>query len=160
MVEKSEAFITFKNYKSCVEKETGSYIRCLRTDRGGEFTSHEFTNFCKENGIHKQLTVAYTPQQNGVAERKNQTIMNMVQSMLSGRKIPKTFWPEVVNWTVYVLNRSPTLVVKDMTPEEAWSGSKPSVDHFRVFGCISHVHIPNSKRTKLDDECEMCSTWS
>ena len=86
--------------------------------------------------------------------------MNMVRSMLSGRKIPKTFWPEVVNWIVYVLNRSPALVVKDMTPEEAWSGSKPSVDHFRVFDCISHVHIPNSKRTKLDDECEMCSTWS
>ena len=80
----------------------------------------------------------------------------MVQSMLSGRKIPKTFWPEVVNWTVYVLNRSPTLVVKDMTPEEAWSGSKPSVDHFRVFGCISHVHIPDSKRTNLDDKSVRC----
>ena len=78
LVEKSKAFITFKNYKIRVEKETSSYIRCIRTDRGGEFTSHEFTNFCKENGIHKQLTVAYTPQQNGVAERKNQTIMNMV----------------------------------------------------------------------------------
>ena len=91
MVEKSEAFITFKNYKSCVEKETGSYIRCLRTDRGGEFTSHEFTNFCKENGIRRQLTAAYTPQQNGVAERKNQTIMNMVRSMLSGRKNSKNF---------------------------------------------------------------------
>ena len=156
MVEKSEAFITFKNYKSCVEKETGSYIRCLRTDRGGEFTSHEFTNFCKENGIRRQLTAAYTPQQNGVAERKNQTIMNMVRNMLSGRKIPKTFWSEAVNWTVYVLNRSPTLVVKDMTPEEAWSGSKPSVDHFRVFGCISHVHIPDSKRNKLDDKSVKC----
>ena len=71
-------------------------------------------------------------------------------------KIPKTFWPEAVNWTVYVLNRSPTLVVKDMTPEEAWSGSKPSVDHFWVFGCISHVHILDSKRIKLDDKSVRC----
>ena len=79
-----------KNYKSCVEKETGSYIRCLRTDRGGEFTSHEFTNFCKENGIHRRLTATYTPQYNGVVKRKNQTIMNMVRNMLLGRKIPKS----------------------------------------------------------------------
>ena len=76
--------------------------------------------------------------------------------MLSGRKIPKIFWPEVVNWTVYVLNRSPTLVVKDMTLEKAWSGSKPSTDHFRVFGYISHVHIPDSKRIKLDDKSVRC----
>ena len=58
--------------------------------------------------------------------------------------------------TVYVLNRSPTLVVKDMTPEKAWNGSKPSVDHLRVFGCISHVYIPDSKRTKLDDKSVRC----
>lgn len=70
--------------------------------------------------------------------------------------MPKTFWPEAVNWTVYVLNRSPTLAVKDITPEEAWSESKPSVDHFRVFGCISHVHIPDSKRTKLDNKSMRC----
>ena len=76
--------------------------------------------------------------------------------MLSGRKIPKTLWPKAINWTVYVLNRSPTLVVKDMTPEEAWSGSKPSVDHFWVFGCISHVHILDSKRIKLDDKSVRC----
>lgn len=156
LVEKSEAFINFKNYKSRVEKETGSYIRCLRTDRGGEFTSQVFTYFCKENGIRRQLTYAYTPQQNGIAERKNQTIMNMVRSILLGRKMPKTFWPEAVNWTVYVLNRSPTLAVKDITPEEAWSGSKPAVDHFRVFGCISCVHIPDSKRIKLDDNSVRC----
>jgi transposase InsO family protein len=78
LVEKSEAFITFKSYKNRVEKETGSSIRGLRTDRGGEFTSQEFNNFCNESGIRRQLTASFTPQQNGVAERKNRTIMNMV----------------------------------------------------------------------------------
>lgn len=106
LVEKSEAFTTFKNYKNQVEKETGLAIKGLRTDRGGEFTSLEFTNFCSENGIRRQLTAPYTPQHNGVAERKNRTIMNMVRSMLSGQKMPKTFWPEAVNWTVHILNRS------------------------------------------------------
>uniref|UniRef100_A0A2N9FY74 Integrase catalytic domain-containing protein n=1 Tax=Fagus sylvatica TaxID=28930 RepID=A0A2N9FY74_FAGSY len=156
LAEKSEAFTIFKNYKNLVEKETGAFIRCLRTDRGGEFNSDEFKVFCKTNGISRQLTAAYTPQQNGVAERKNRTIMNMVRSMLSEKQIPKNFWPEAVNWTAHVLNRSPTLAVKDMTPEEAWSGIKPNVDYFRVFGCIGHVHVSDSKRKKLDDKSFQC----
>ena len=156
LAEKSEAFTIFKNYKNLVEKETGAFICCLRTDRGGEFTSHEFDAFCKANGISRQLTAAYTPQQNGVAERKNRTIMNMVRSMLSEKQVPKNFWAEVVNWTAHVLNRSPTLAVKNMTPEEAWNGVKPNVDYFRVFGCIGHVHVPDSKRKKLDDKSFQC----
>lgn len=82
--------------------------------------------------------------------------MNLVRSMLSEKKLPKTFWPEAVNWTIHVLNRSPTLTVKNMTPEEAWGGSKPSVDHFRVFGCVSYAHVPDNKRTKLDDKSVRC----
>ncbi|CAL5371264.1 unnamed protein product [Camellia sinensis] len=156
LVEKSEALSMFKHFKSYVEKEVEGHIKCLRTDRGGEFTSFEFNEFCTEHGIKRQLTAAYTPQQNGVAERKNQTVMNMVQCMLSEKRIPKTLWPEVVNWTTYVLNQSPTLVVKNQTPEEAWSGSKPSVEHFRVFGCVAHVHIPDVRRTKLDAKSFTC----
>ncbi|KAM1072945.1 hypothetical protein ACFX2B_017883 [Malus domestica] len=156
LVEKSEAFRFFKVFKSLVENETDASIKSLRTDRGGEFTSHEFVEFCVENGIQRQLTAAYTPQQNGVAERKNRTIMNMVRSLLTKKKMPKTFWPEAANWTVHVLNRSPTLAVKNKTPEEAWSGTIPSVSYFRVFGCISYVHIPDNKRTKLDDKSMKC----
>jgi len=82
--------------------------------------------------------------------------MNMVRSMISAKKFPKSFWPEAVNWTVHVLNRSPTLPVKNKTPEEAWSGVKPSVEHFKVFGCIAHVHVHDSNRTKLDDKSLNC----
>ncbi|RVW42604.1 Retrovirus-related Pol polyprotein from transposon RE1 [Vitis vinifera] len=85
----------------------------VKRDRGGEFTYLEFNAFCKTNGVSRQLTAAYTPQQNGVVERKNRTIMNMVRSMLSEKQVPKNFWPEAVNWTAHVLNRSPTLAVKD-----------------------------------------------
>lgn len=103
--EKSEAFNFFKLFKSKVELEAGKSIKCLRTDRGGEYTSNEFSDYCKEQGIRRQLTTAYTPQQNGIAERKNHTFMNMVRSMLSTRKVPRIFWTEAVNWTFYVLNR-------------------------------------------------------
>lgn len=101
---KSEAFMMFKKFKILVEKESGSALCCLRTDRGGEFTSEEFNEFCSMHGIARQLTASYTPQQNGVAERRNRTIMNMVRSMLAERFIPKEFWPEAVNWIVHLLN--------------------------------------------------------
>nr|GEY14991.1 retrovirus-related Pol polyprotein from transposon TNT 1-94 [Tanacetum cinerariifolium] len=113
-------------------------------------------SFCNENGIQRQLTAAYTPQQNGIAGRKYRTIMNMVRSVLSAKKVPKTFWPKAVNWVVHVLNQSPTLTVKDTTPEEAWSGIKPSVHYFLVFGCIGHVHVPDAKRIKNDAKSLKC----
>ncbi|TQD88564.1 hypothetical protein C1H46_025883 [Malus baccata] len=154
--EKSEAFEAFKSFKALVENESDKKIKILRTDRGGEYCSKEFDAFCNEKGIKRQLTTAYTPQQNGVSERKNQTILNMVRSLLVKGSIPKKFWPEVVLWSVHILNRSPTFSVKNMTPQEAWSGQKPLVDHFKVFGCIAYAHIPDEKRKKLDDKSEKC----
>ncbi|CAL2228256.1 unnamed protein product [Prunus armeniaca] len=154
--EKSEAFEAFKSFKALVENESEKKIKTLRTDRGGEYCSKEFDAFCKEKGIKRQLTTAYTPQQNGVSERKNRTILNMVRSLLVKGRIPKKFWPEAVLWSVHILNRSPTFSVKNMTPQEAWSGLKPAVDHFRVFGCIAYAHIPDEKRKKLDDKSEKC----
>lgn len=154
--EKSETFSAFKFFKVVVEKEAGTPIQLLRSDRGGEFNSQEFINFCEEHEIQKQLTAAYTPQQNGVSERKNHTILNMVWSILTRSGIQKGFWPEAVTWSVHILNRSPTLAVQNVTPQEAWSGHKPSVEHFRIFGCIAYAHIPDQKRSKLDDKGEKC----
>lgn len=91
LVEKFEALSMFKRFKSCVKKEEGGYTKCLRTYRGGEFTSLEFNEFYIEHDIKRQLTAAYTTQQNEVVERKNLTVMNMVRCMLFKRMIPKTF---------------------------------------------------------------------
>jgi hypothetical protein len=82
-----------------------------------------------------------------VAEKKNQTIMNMVRSMLVKKGIPKTFWPEAVNWSVHILNRSPTLPLKNIMPQEARSKVRPSVNHFRIFGCIAYAYVPDKRRT-------------
>lgn len=106
--------------------------------------------------IRRQLTASYTPQQNGVTERKNRTIMNMVRSMLAGKNVLKEYWPEATIWAVHLINRSPTLAVKKMTPEEAWTGKKPDVQYLRIFGSLAHVHIPKEKRKKLDARSIQC----
>ncbi|GAU22946.1 hypothetical protein TSUD_326740 [Trifolium subterraneum] len=154
--EKSEAFSVFQKFKVMIENATQHKIQSLRTDGGGEYTSTIFNEFCGSQGIRRQLTASYTPQQNGVSERKNRTILNMVRSMLDDKKVPKKFWPKAVNWSVHILNRCPTFAVKDMTPEEAWSGSKRYVSHFKVFGCIAYVHIPDNLRKKFDDKSYVC----
>ena len=143
-----------------MKTETERRVKALRTDRGGELCSNEFIKFCEEKDIRRQLTTAYTPQQNGVAERKNRTILNMVRSLLIKGEVPKEFWPEAVVWSVHILNRRPTFFVRNMTPQEAWSGRKPAVDHFRIFGCISYAHIPDEKRKKLEDKSLKCVPWS
>lgn len=61
-----------------------------------------------------------------------------------------------MNWPIYILNRRPTVALKNITSEEAWSGVKPSVEHFRVFGCVAHVHVPNARRTKLENKSFKC----
>ncbi|CAL0318234.1 unnamed protein product [Lupinus luteus] len=152
MVEKSEALSVFQHDKALVEKGSGYAIKVLQSDRGGEYNSQEFVNFCDIHGIKRQLTEAYTPQQNGIAERKNRTILNMVRTILKMSGVPRNFWPEAVNWSIHLLDRNPTFAVKNMTPEEAWKGHKPSVEHFRIFGCITYAHVPDQKRKKLDDK--------
>ncbi|KAL4304480.1 hypothetical protein GQ457_10G014350 [Hibiscus cannabinus] len=111
LIGKSEAFDTFKAYKVLVEKEAANPIKVLCTDRGGEYISQEFTKFCENHGIKRQLTTSFTPQQNGVCEWKNRTILNVVRSLLLRSGILKSFWPKAVNWYIHILNRSPTLVV-------------------------------------------------
>ena len=79
--EKSEAFNKFKEFKALAKKQCGSHLKTLRSDRGGEFTSNEFNDYCKQEGIRRELTASYTPQQNDIAERKNRTIFEMARSM-------------------------------------------------------------------------------
>ncbi|KAK8937447.1 hypothetical protein KSP39_PZI012254 [Platanthera zijinensis] len=154
--EKAEALDKFQEFKAMAEKEVGQPLKVLRTDRGGEYTSRLFGEYCRQWGISHQLTAAYSPQQNGVAERKNLTIMDMARSMVKGKGLPKKFWAEAVQVAVYLLNRCPTKSVKFKTPFEAWCGRKPSVKHLRVFGCVAYAHIPDQRRRKLDDRSEKC----
>nr|GEW30773.1 retrovirus-related Pol polyprotein from transposon TNT 1-94 [Tanacetum cinerariifolium] len=132
----------------------GLKIKSIRSDRGGEFLSKEFNKFCEDNEIWRFLTAPYSPQQNGVVERKNRTILNMVRSMLKTKKMPKEFWAEAVYCAIYLLNRCLSKSLDNKTPQEAWNGLKPTVSHLRVFGSIAYVHVPSQRRLKLDDRSE------
>lgn len=151
---KSDVLAIFKKFKLMCEKQSGRYIKILRTGGGGEYTSHEFQKFCDEAGIIHEVTAPYTPQHNGMAERRNRSILNMARSMLKRRKLPKGFWGEAVSTAAFILNRCPTKSLKNVTLEEAWSGIKPDVSNFRIFGCLCFRHVPEQLRKKLDDRSE------
>jgi hypothetical protein len=87
-----------------------------------------------------------------MAERKNQTILDMVRSMLKSKKLPKKFWAEAVQCAIYVQNRCPHASLEDKTPQEAWSGRNPTVSHFRIFDSMAYAHVPDQQRTKLEDK--------
>lgn len=87
-----------------------------------------------------------------MAERKNRTILDMVRSMLKSKKMPKEFWAEAVQCAIYVQNRCLHVKLDDRTPQEAWSGQKPTVSHLKVFGSVAYAHVPDQRRTKLEDK--------
>ncbi|KAD6118940.1 hypothetical protein E3N88_10211 [Mikania micrantha] len=153
---KSESFEYFQRFKALVENETNKTIKALRSDRGGEFISNEFNAFCDKHGIKRQLTTAFTPQQNGVAERRNKTIMNMVRCVLIDKSLPKWLWSEAANWAGHLINRTYTSALENKVPEEVWAGKKPHVEHFKVFGSIAFAQVPAQMRTKLDDRSKKC----
>ena len=149
--EKSEVFEKFKTFKALVEKDVNKVIVTLRTDRGGEFTSRNFQDYCSNNGIRRHLTAPYTPQQNGVVERRNRTLMEMTRNMLKAMNVPNYMWGEAVRHATYLINRVPTRALKNQTPYESFKGRKPSIGHIRVFGCLAYAKLDASLLKKLDD---------
>nr|GEV23235.1 retrovirus-related Pol polyprotein from transposon TNT 1-94 [Tanacetum cinerariifolium] len=131
--------------------QSGSTLRILRTDNGGEYTLNEFEDFIRQQGVIHQVTVPYSPQQNSISERKNRTVIEMARSMLYEKKLPKTFWAEAIATSVYLLNILATKAVSGKTPIEAWSRIKPSIQHLKVFRSISYYHIPDINRSKLGE---------
>jgi transposase InsO family protein len=148
---KDEVLNCFKKFHKEVTVEKGKPLVCLRSDGGGEYFSKAFDVYCEVNGIQRQRTIAKTPEQNGVAERFNRTIVEMMRSMLLHNKISKGFWGEAARTASYIRNRCLTRandVAK--TPYELWKGKQPNVEHMRVFGCTAYIHVPDDERSKLD----------
>ncbi|CDF39664.1 unnamed protein product [Chondrus crispus] len=144
-------FITFIDDHSNWSTHTDRKIKVLRTDRGGEYLSTEFKSFLIANGTQHQMTTAYTPEQNGVAERLNRTLVNLVRSMLAHKKVTKGFWAEALANAVYVRNRVTSRAIPPkMTPYHLWMKSVPNVGHLRVFGSKCWYTLPKHNIQKLD----------
>jgi hypothetical protein len=146
---KGEAANAIRRVQVAAE-ECGRKLRVLCTDNGGEFTAAEFASYCADEGVQRHYSTSYSLQQNGVVERRNQTVVGMARALLKQRGMLAVFCGEAVVTAVYILNRSPTKALNRMTPYEAWHGRKPAVSHLWVFGCLAFTkelgHI-----SKLDD---------
>lgn len=148
---KSEVLDKFREYEAMATAHFNLRIAKLRTDNGGEYFGGEFVRFCRERGIQMTPTAPYTPQQNGVSERMNRTLMEKVRTILHESGCPFMFWGEALYASTYTLNRSPTSALSvPKTPYEMWFGVKPDVSKLKVFGCIAYTHVNMEYRTKLD----------
>ncbi|KAI3778460.1 hypothetical protein L2E82_07787 [Cichorium intybus] len=150
---KSDTFEKFKEFKNEVENQLGRKIKMLRSDRGGEYLSIEFLNYLKECGIVSQLSPPRTPQLNGVAERRNRTLLDMVRSMMSRASLPIHFWGYALETAAHILNLVPTKKVAK-TPHEIWTRKVPSLAHIKVWGCESFVR--RETHDKLAERSEKC----
>ena len=118
-----------------------------------EFCNTDFDNFCKEHGILRHRTVRNTPQQNGVAERMNRTLLEKVRGLLFTSGLPKAFWGEALYSATYLINRSPNRTLEFKTPIEVWTNRKPDLNHLRIFGCAAYAH---HREGKLDPRSIRC----
>lgn len=153
---KSDVFDCFVKFKVLVENQLETKIKTLRSDGGLEYCNNRFRELCEKNGIIHQTTAPYTPQQNGLAERMNRTIIEKVRCMLSDANLSKGYWAEAVTTAVKIINMIPNSANKTKSPDEIWYGKKPDLSVLRVFGCTAMALVPNEKRKKLEKKSMKC----
>ena len=153
MRHKSESFEKFKQYQNEVQNHSGKTIKFLRLDCGGEYLSQEFNDHLKSCGIVLHLTPPKTPQWNGVSERRNRTLLDMVRSMISQTDLPLSFWGYALETAAFTLNRVPTKSV-EKTPYEIWTGKRPRLSFLIVWGSEPYVkRLMSDKLTPKSDKC-------
>ena len=153
MRHKSETFEKFKEFKNEVENQLGKSIKALRSDRGGEYLSQQFDDYLKECGIVSQLTPPGTPQWNGVSERRNRTLLDMVRSMMSQSDLHDSFWGYALLTAAFTINRVPSKAV-EKTPYEIWTGRRPNVSFMKIWGC--QVFVKRLLSDKLGPKSDKC----
>ncbi|KAH9778820.1 Integrase catalytic domain-containing protein [Citrus sinensis] len=142
---KDQVFDKFKEWKMLVENQTGKKLKKLRTDNGLEFCNQRFEKYCAEEGVMRHRTVRLTPQQNGLAERMNRTLMERVRCMLVQTNLPKSLWAEILLTACYLVNVSPSSAIEFKTPYERWTGQPANYGDLKVFGCTTYMHISQGK---------------
>lgn len=150
---KSEVTERVKSFVQEVKTEFGRVPKIFRSDRGTEYINQDLKDFFREEGIRSQYTVSYTPEQNGVAERKNRSLMEMARCLLIDAKLEKKYWGEAVTYSNYLQNRLGTKAT-GVSPVERWRGIKPDLKDMHIFGSKVYAHIPKELRKKLDNKAK------
>ncbi|TYK00843.1 gag/pol protein [Cucumis melo var. makuwa] len=153
MEHKSKALEKFKEYKAKVQNLLSRKNKILQSDQGGEYMDLRFQGYMIEHGIQSQLSAPGTPQLNRVSKRRTRTLLDMVHSMMSYTQLPSTFWGYIIETAVHILNNVSSKSVSE-TPFKLWKRRKPSLSHFRIWGCPTHVFVTNSK--KLEPRSRLC----
>lgn len=154
---KSEVFRTFTDFLAYVENQFSTKIKTLRTDSGGEYLSSNFQEFLASKGIIHQRSCPATPQQNGVAERKNRHLIDVVRTLLLESSVPSMFWVEALKTAAHLINRLPSQVLHMESPYFRLFAKQPSYDNLRIFGCVCFVHLPPHERNKLSAQSVKCA---
>ncbi|KAH9650291.1 hypothetical protein KPL70_026321 [Citrus sinensis] len=144
-LQKQGVFGKFREWKSLVENQTGLKVKKLRTDNGLEFCNQELDSYCADHGIARHRTVRLTPQQNGLAERMNRTLMDRVRSMMIQSQLPKGLWAETLLTASYLVNLRPSAALDFKTPFEKWHGKPADYGSLKVFGCPAYAHVSQGK---------------
>jgi hypothetical protein len=145
--ERRELRELFQVFKARVEAETSLKIKKVRCDNAPEYRSLE--KAIATTGVQFEFTTPYTPEQNGISERLNRSLITVARAILQDAQLPTKFWAEAANTACYLRNRTP-IGPGGMTSEEAYSGRKPYIGHLRAFGCVAYAYIPKERRQKLD----------
>ncbi|UYV65700.1 hypothetical protein LAZ67_3005179 [Cordylochernes scorpioides] len=153
---KDQVIEYFDIFRARAERETGHKIKRLRTDNGLEYCNKNFKQKLESLGIKHELTNSYSPQQNGVSERLNRSLLDMARASMHNADLPQKFWAESVNCATYIKNRSLCSALDNKVPEEIWLSRKVSVRHFKIFGALAYAHIPKQKRKKFDRRAKRC----
>jgi hypothetical protein len=146
---KDDLYTVFRQFRALRELESGRKIKVMRCDNGGEYRKLG-DDMHRQYGIKFEYTTVYTPEQNGVSERLNRTLVQLARGMLLDAQLPPWMWVYAIETACYIRNRTP-IGPKGMTPEEAYCGQKPNIGHLRVFGCLAYAHIPQKTREKLEN---------
>ncbi|GJU62722.1 putative ribonuclease H-like domain-containing protein [Tanacetum coccineum] len=133
---KDETSGILKTFITGIENQINHKVKIIRCDNGTEFKNNDINQFCGMKGIKREFSVARTPQQNGVAERKNRTLIEAARTMLADSLLPTTFWAEAVSTACYVQNRVLVTKPHNKTPYELLHGRPPSISFMRPFGCL------------------------
>lgn len=154
---KDEVLSKFDEFRRMAENLHNRKIKTLRSDNGGEYRSKEFDEYLIRHGIQRQLTVPESPQQNGVSERMNQSLINSTRCLLIESGLEASFWAEAVSTAAKLRNKCPSAAIEGDIPERRWTGKEVLLDHLKVFGCRAWSHERSfSRKSKLDPKAKEC----